>query len=105
MAGASAVILPPSKRLVASRARRGGSSPLIRRTGMGRLDGKVALITGGARGMGKAHVRHFAAEGARGVFGDVLDEKGPAGARQRDPTAWRHPPPDRTSEAGWAAAR
>src|SRR6202035_3832376 len=39
---------------------------------MGRLDGRVALITGGARGMGKSHVRHFVAEGARVVFGDVL---------------------------------
>ena len=43
---------------------------------MGRLDGKVALITGGARGMGKSHVRHFVAEGARVVFGDVRDEQG-----------------------------
>ena len=41
-------------------------------------DGKVALITGGARGMGKSHVRHFVAEGARVVFGDVLDDKGAA---------------------------
>jgi short chain dehydrogenase len=42
----------------------------------GRLDGKVALIAGGARGMGKSHVRHFVAEGAQVVFGDVLDERG-----------------------------
>ncbi|GAA0364078.1 glucose 1-dehydrogenase [Actinoallomurus spadix] len=43
---------------------------------MGRLDGKVALITGGARGMGRAHVRRFVAEGAAVVFGDVLEEEG-----------------------------
>ncbi|WP_329256665.1 glucose 1-dehydrogenase [Actinoallomurus sp. NBC_01490] len=43
---------------------------------MGRLEGKTALITGGARGMGEAHVRRFVAEGARVVFGDVLEEEG-----------------------------
>ena len=40
------------------------------------LDGKVALITGGARGQGEAEVRLFAAEGAKVVLGDVLDNVG-----------------------------
>ena len=41
-----------------------------------RLDGKVALISGGARGMGSTEARLFAIEGAAVVFGDVLDELG-----------------------------
>jgi len=71
---------------------------------MGRLDGKVALITGGARGMGKSHVRHFAAEGARVVFGDVLDDKGAKVAAGLDERSCRYIHHDVTSEAGWAAA-
>jgi 3alpha(or 20beta)-hydroxysteroid dehydrogenase len=71
---------------------------------MGRLDGKVALITGGARGMGKSHVRHFAAEGARVVFGDVLDDKGAAVAAGLDEQCCRYVHHDVTSEAGWAGA-
>lgn len=40
----------------------------------GRLDGKVALISGAARGQGEVEARLFVAEGARVVLGDILDE-------------------------------
>jgi len=43
---------------------------------MGRLDGKVAIVTGGARGQGEAESRLFAREGAKVVVADVLDEEG-----------------------------
>lgn len=43
---------------------------------MGRLDGKVALISGGAKGQGETHARMMAQEGAKIVFGDILDEEG-----------------------------
>src|SRR5215471_5407163 len=43
---------------------------------MGRLDGKVALISGGARGQGAAEGRLFAREGARVVLGDIIDDEG-----------------------------
>ena len=42
----------------------------------GRLAGKVALVSGGARGLGAAHVELFAEEGAAVVFGDLLDHRG-----------------------------
>lgn len=41
---------------------------------MGQLEGRAALVSGGARGMGEAHVRALVAEGASVVFGDVLDD-------------------------------
>ncbi|HYB15582.1 MAG TPA: glucose 1-dehydrogenase [Streptosporangiaceae bacterium] len=71
---------------------------------MGRLDGKVALITGGARGMGKSHVRHFVAEGARVVFGDVLDDRGRYVASGLGEQSCRYTHHDVTSEDDWAAA-
>ena len=43
---------------------------------MGRLDGKVAIVTGAARGQGEAEARLFASEGAKVVVADVLDDLG-----------------------------
>jgi NAD(P)-dependent dehydrogenase (short-subunit alcohol dehydrogenase family) len=45
---------------------------------MGKLDGKVATITGGASGLGEATVKLFAAEGARIVIADIQDDAGEA---------------------------
>ena len=43
-----------------------------------RLENQVAVVTGGARGIGAGIVRRFVEEGARVVFSDLLDEKGKA---------------------------
>ena len=51
-------------------------------SGMGKLDGKVAIITGGARGMGESHVRKFVSEGAKVVLTDLNEEGGLALAKE-----------------------
>jgi NAD(P)-dependent dehydrogenase (short-subunit alcohol dehydrogenase family) len=73
---------------------------------MGRLDGKVALISGGARGQGAAEAQLFAREGAKVVFGDILDAEGrqvEAGIRAAGGEA-TYVHLDVTNEASWRAA-
>lgn len=72
-------------------------------TGSGRVAGKVALITGAARGMGAAHARRFIAEGASVVLGDILDAEGAALAAELGPDA-RYIRLDVTKPDDWAAA-
>jgi NAD(P)-dependent dehydrogenase (short-subunit alcohol dehydrogenase family) len=73
---------------------------------MGKLDGKVALISGGARGQGAAEAETFVKEGARVVFGDIRDDEGKkveAAIRARGGDAvYVHL--DVTSETDWQAA-
>ncbi len=69
----------------------------------GRVEGKVVLITGGARGQGEAEARLLTAEGARVVIGDVLDEPGSKLASEiGDAALYTHL--DVTSGSDWDAA-
>jgi 3alpha(or 20beta)-hydroxysteroid dehydrogenase len=70
---------------------------------VGRLDGKVALISSAARGMGEAEAQLFAAEGARVAICDVRDAEGKAVAQDIGPAAiYQHL--DVTSEDAWEEA-
>jgi NAD(P)-dependent dehydrogenase (short-subunit alcohol dehydrogenase family) len=72
----------------------------------GRLDGKTALISGAARGMGECEARLFAREGAKVVLGDVLDEQGQQVAREinQDGGAATFMHLDVTVESDWQKA-
>ena len=65
---------------------------------MGKLDGRVAIVTGGARGQGAAEAALFAQEGAKVVITDLLDEVGERTAREVGGVYLHH---DVSSEADW----
>lgn len=67
----------------------------------GRLDGKIALVTGGASGIGESTARIFAREGAKVMVTDMQNDKGRAVAKEIDGLYLHH---DVTDEAQWAAA-
>lgn len=70
---------------------------------MGRVDDKVAIITGGAQGMGAADARMLVAEGAKVVIADILDEPGQALADELGDAA-RYVHLDVSDEEQWQAA-
>ncbi|MDI3409331.1 SDR family NAD(P)-dependent oxidoreductase [Streptomyces cavernicola] len=70
---------------------------------MGKLDGRVVIVTGAARGQGEQEARLFVEEGARVVLADVLDEQGEAVAKELGEQA-RYVHLDVSSEEGWTAA-
>jgi 3alpha(or 20beta)-hydroxysteroid dehydrogenase len=68
-----------------------------------RFAGRTVLVSGAARGQGAEEARRFAAEGARVVLGDVLDDEGAVVAKEiGDAATYVHL--DVTDEASWAAA-
>lgn len=68
---------------------------------MTKLADKVAIVTGGAQGMGAAHVKRFIEEGAKVVFTDINEELGQALATELGENA-KFVKQDVTSEADWA---
>ena len=70
---------------------------------MARLEGKVAIVTGAARGTGEQTARLFADEGARVVLGDVLEEEGQSTAADIGEAA-RFVRLDVTDPASWGEA-
>ena len=73
---------------------------------MARLEGKVALISGGARGQGAVEAQMFAEEGAKVVIGDILDDAGRQTEAQLRELGYEctYVHLDVTSETDWDAA-
>ena len=71
---------------------------------MNRLDGKVAFISGAARGIGAATARLMVEAGAKVAIGDVLDERGRETARAIAGEAAFYQHLDVTREEEWTAA-
>ncbi|MFI7318799.1 SDR family NAD(P)-dependent oxidoreductase [Streptomyces venezuelae] len=71
---------------------------------MGKLDGRVVIVTGAARGQGEQEARLFVAEGARVVVADVLDEQGEALAEELGEESAAYVHLDVGVEEDWRAA-
>ncbi|MFJ2744298.1 SDR family NAD(P)-dependent oxidoreductase [Streptomyces sp. NPDC087440] len=71
---------------------------------MGKLDGRVVVVTGAARGQGEQGARLFAAEGAKVVIGDVLDDQGAALAKELGEDVALYIHLDVSREEDWTAA-
>ena len=71
---------------------------------MGKLDGRVVVITGAARGQGEQEARLFVAEGAKVLLGDVLDDAGEALAKELGEERAAYVRLDVTREEDWSAA-
>ncbi|MGW0731445.1 SDR family NAD(P)-dependent oxidoreductase [Streptomyces sp. NPDC002851] len=71
---------------------------------MGKLDDRVVIITGAARGQGEQEARLFADEGAKVVLADVLDEQGQAVAKEIGEERARYIHLDVSREDDWTAA-
>ena len=70
---------------------------------MARLDGKIVIVTGAARGSGALTARRLVEEGARVVLGDILDDRGkPVAEELGDPARYLHL--DITDEEQWKQA-
>ncbi|GAA1349847.1 SDR family NAD(P)-dependent oxidoreductase [Streptomyces beijiangensis] len=71
---------------------------------MGKLDGRVVVITGAARGQGEQEARLFVAEGAKVLLGDVLDDLGEALAKELGGDSAKYVHLDVSQEADWVSA-